>query len=376
MSTLGFPRLLVVQPTPFCNIACKYCYLPARGERHRMSDEVLAAVFRRAIVDSDTAHRLTIVWHLGEPLTVPLDFYRSAFDLSLQLNSQRSAPLTVQHSFQTNGTLLSEEWCALIREYGVHVGLSVDGPSTVHDRWRVTRAGRGTHAAVLRAMGLLQTYAIDYDVIAVITSHSLDHARDLFDFFVDNKVRRIGFNIEEVSGVNRTSSLSANDATARYTTFLETFVTLNESAGFPLRIREFDRARAAILTPGVSFRSSLLEPLSIISVAWNGDFSTFCPELLSTGDGRFVVGNVLKCSFEAALGSPVFGSMWTSIAAGVEKCRASCDYFGVCQGGAPSNKWFELGTFDASETRFCRLSRQVPLDVTLSALERQYFENV
>ena len=132
----GRTRLLILQSTPFCNIDCDYCYLPARSDRHRMPLEIVEAavafVFRHALPALD----FTVVWHAGEPLVLPVDWYRQAFD-----TVRRGAPAgaNIPHSVQTNAMLVTDEWCAFFRDNEVRVGVSLDGPA----RFTISGGGHG-----------------------------------------------------------------------------------------------------------------------------------------------------------------------------------------------------------------------------------------
>src|SRR5688572_7242683 len=97
-------ELLIIQGTAFCNLDCSYCYLPNRDDRRRMELTTLRLIFERVFESPFIGTTLTVVWHSGEPLVLPIDFYRSAFDLADEL---QPADLSLSHSFQTNGTLIS-----------------------------------------------------------------------------------------------------------------------------------------------------------------------------------------------------------------------------------------------------------------------------
>jgi uncharacterized protein len=106
-------------------------------------------------------------------------------------------------------------------------------------------------------------------------------------------------------------------------------------------------------------------PLALISVAWNGDFCTFSPELLGQRAerfGDFVLGNVARAGYVDALQSPAMQRLWSAVVAGVEACERHCAYFAFCGGGAPANKWFENGDLASAETLYCRSMVQRPLD--------------
>ena len=125
VANLGPIELLILQPTPFCNLNCSYCYLPDRKDTRRMSeatlDEALRAVFASGLVAED----FTVVWHAGEPLVMPVEFYARARELTRTYGADR---VRVRHSFQTNATLIDDAWCRFFALPDVAVGVSVDGP--------------------------------------------------------------------------------------------------------------------------------------------------------------------------------------------------------------------------------------------------------
>ena len=138
-----------------------------------------------------------------------------------------------------------------------------------------------------------------------------------------------------------------------------------------LQVREFGSMMACLLYAGPQRTVPAQEaaPFAIVSVDSEGNFSTFSPELLglkSSTYAGFAIGNVLRNTFEEAARSPRYLRMANDIAAGVSKCREQCAYFAFCGGGAPANKYFENGSFDSTETLFCRLHRQALAEVLLS----------
>jgi uncharacterized protein len=130
-------ELLVIQPTPFCNIDCRYCYLPQRHSKAVVSWETLANLFTQIFASGWIGDCLSVVWHAGEPLVMPLEFYRNAFRLIERL---KPAQLAVAHSFQTNGTLIDEPWCEFFADERVSVGVSIDGPKRRHPTAAPARA--------------------------------------------------------------------------------------------------------------------------------------------------------------------------------------------------------------------------------------------
>jgi uncharacterized protein len=365
--------LLVIQPTPFCNINCSYCYLPDRQNTAKMSLPLLEQTFDWVFASGLVRQPFTLLWHAGEPLVMPPAFYDSAAEL---LRKHDPDGTLITQSFQTNGTLLNAEWCELIRRHRIQVGVSVDGPGFLHDSRRRTRSGAGTLDRVLHGIRCLHEHDIPVQVITVLTAESLAYPDELFDFYCEHGIREVAFNVEEIEGPHTSSSLLGCDVKERFRRFLSRFLDLALTHDPPLSVREFELAagsvRAKRLGPGNRVQES--QPFAILNVACDGSFSTYSPELLgisSPRHGNFALGNITTDTLETVVASPRFQSLEAEIARGVEMCHEKCRYFGFCGGGPPGNKFFENGTFASTETLFCRLHKQVCLDVVLDKLERR-----
>lgn len=373
-SDLAPVELLVVQPTPFCNLDCDYCYLPNRSSTERMPLSVLEAAICRVLESGLTSDGFTVVWHAGEPMVPGVDYYRQAFDL---IGRIVPSGLKIRQSIQTNATLIDDAWCKLFTKYDVNVGVSVDGPAFIHDLHRKSRTGKGSHAEVQRGMDKLRAHGIDYHTISVLTGDSVDHPQEIFQYFVDNGVRRCGFNMEEIENVHQSSSLTQPGSKELVKSFLARVYELIESSGFNMHVRELKGALATIMR----WNSSGAEPLDysqeqlpfrILNVDTSGNFSSYSPELMGAqypAIGKFVFGNVAHDTLLGVVENQLFQDVHSSISSGIDKCRANCSYFQLCGGGSPSNKYFENGSFDSSETLFCRLHRQAPIEVVLEKME-------
>ncbi|HEV3177645.1 MAG TPA: cyclophane-forming radical SAM/SPASM peptide maturase GrrM/OscB [Stellaceae bacterium] len=365
-------NLLVIQPTPFCNIDCRYCYLPNRSSKAVVERATLVNLFSQVFQSGWARDRLTVIWHAGEPMVMPIGFYRDAFELVAQL---KPAELSLTHAFQTNGTLIDDEWCEFLLDARVNVGVSIDGPRRFHDRNRVTRAGRGTFDKTIRGIRLLRKHGVPFHVITVLSTESMDAPREMFDFYVSEGIDHVCFNVEESEGEHVSQSLGKVDAERAYYAFLSEFWRLSAAApGKIVFIREIEQALRQVLRPKEAvFHNDLVEPFAITSMDHAGNISTFSPELLGLKNeryGDFILGNVNRdvlVDFEKGAG---FVRMRADIEAGVARCRETCEYFSVCGGGEPVNKLAENGTFISTETAFCRLTKMRATDLVLDALDR------
>jgi len=165
--------------------------------------------------------------------------------------------------------------------------------------------------------------------------------------------------------------------------FLDRMYELQEQNDHRMVIREFLNSKQGIIgdpfaehykvTDGMRFNHQTT-PYAIISVDYEGNFSSFSPELLgqkSERYGDFALGNVYTSSFKEALDTSKFRLIHNDIQSGINACKSNCEYFYVCGGGAPSNKYYENGSFDSTETLFCKLSIKAPTDIVLTQLEKE-----
>jgi uncharacterized protein len=362
---------VVLQPTPFCNINCKYCYLPQRDAKTVMPLQTVTAIFEKIFATGWCSPYLTVIWHAGEPLVLPPSYYQAAFEA---IEALRPAEIQLQHSIQTNGMLIDQEWCDFIKKWRVGVGVSIDGPQQLHDTNRVTRAGKGTFDRTIAGIRLLRRESVPFHVITVLSEKSMHAPDELLDFYVSEGIDDVCFNVEESEGTYVSGLLSSGNAAESFRHFLDRFWTLSRKSTRIQFIREIDGMIPRIFRPEQSrAENAQVEPFGMVNIDCHGNVSSFSPELLgykSTVYNDYIVGNILTESLEDMLRSPAMQAMMRNIGAGVEMCRKGCDYFSVCGGGAPVNKLAENGSFASSRTAFCSLVQIVPTDLILQALDR------
>ena len=141
---------------PLCNLNCEYCFylekqaLFAQDEKYRMPDDVLRAFIANYITSQPTPI-VEFVWQGGEPTLLGIDFFKRVMELQKQLAGAK----TITNALQTNGTLLTDEWCAFLKKHNFMVGISLDGPKEIHDRYRRDRKGAGSFDQVMHGLKLL-----------------------------------------------------------------------------------------------------------------------------------------------------------------------------------------------------------------------------
>ena len=178
---------LLAKPTgATCNLDCTYCFFLSKevlypSSRFRMSDEVLEQYIRQ-VIEAHQTPEVTIAWQGGEPTLMGLDFFRRAVALA---RTYQKPGTRIEHTIQTNGTLLDDEWCQFLGEHEFLVGLSIDGPRELHDAYRVDKGGKPTFDRVMRAAMLLQRHQVPFNTLTTVHAANADRPLEVYRFLRD-----------------------------------------------------------------------------------------------------------------------------------------------------------------------------------------------
>ena len=189
------PLYVMLKPAgAHCNLACKYCYyleknnLYQNSHRHLMTDEMLEQ-FTREYIEAQTMPQVLFTWHGGEPLMRSIDFYKKA----LALQKKYAHGKQIDNVIQTNGTLLTDEWCEFFAKNHWLVGISIDGPQEYHDHYRVTPAGKPSWEKVMQGISLLKKHRVEWNAMAVVNAYNAEHPLEFYHFFRDNGCQYLQF---------------------------------------------------------------------------------------------------------------------------------------------------------------------------------------
>lgn len=189
------PLYVMLKPAgAHCNLACKYCYyleknkLYPTAQRHLMSDEMLEQ-FTREYIEAQTMNQVLFTWHGGEPLLRSIDFYRKA----LSLQQKYAGGRRIDNVIQTNGTLLTDEWCEFFAQHHWLVGISIDGPQPDHDHYRLTAAGKPSWQKVMQGIKLLKKHGVEWNAMAVVNAYNANHPLEFYRFFKENGCQFLQF---------------------------------------------------------------------------------------------------------------------------------------------------------------------------------------
>ena len=189
------PLYVMLKPAgAHCNLACKYCYyleknkLYPTAQRHLMSNEMLEQ-FTREYIEAQTMNQVLFTWHGGEPLLRSIDFYRKA----LSLQQKYAGGRRIDNVIQTNGTLLTDEWCEFFAQNHWLVGISIDGPQPDHDHYRLTAAGKPSWKKVMQGIKLLKKHGVEWNAMAVVNAYNANHPLEFYRFFKENGCQFLQF---------------------------------------------------------------------------------------------------------------------------------------------------------------------------------------
>ena len=312
-------ELVVLQGTSFCNLNCKYCDLSVDSRRTRlvMEPSLIERFFSELFQSRRTADEIAILWHSGEPLTLPPSYYDQAIDLLLKLQETYAADISLRFGIQTNGVLINDEWCRFFKrhESRLDLGVSCDGPSQLHDLFRVNWSGHSTHRQTVAGMDLLQKNGIKFKVIAVVTRQTLREPESFYKFFLDRHEQLAGFHFNVLAdGRSSHFSLSySKDDRSAYYAFYRRLLALDREArnkvkGFSI-LNFSPGARAHLRLPKTE-RTALLRcrqrPPKGSQFGCAGNVTTCYAGLAIDvlpgiyGDGKGLsLGNILETSLEA-----------------------------------------------------------------------------
>jgi anaerobic sulfatase-maturating enzyme len=195
LSPFSRPVYVMLKPIgAVCNLACEYCYYLEKSrfypevKNHILTDELLEK-FIKEYIECQTTPEILFTWHGGETLMRPLSFYKKALELQQRYGRGRR----IDNCIQTNGTLLTDEWCRFFKENNFLVGISIDGPQEFHDEYRRNKQGLPSFYKVMKGIELLKKHQVEYNAMAVVNDYNVDYPLAFYNFFKEIDCRYIQF---------------------------------------------------------------------------------------------------------------------------------------------------------------------------------------
>ncbi len=327
-----------------CNLACRYCYYLEKShlyedvQRHVMSDELLEE-FTRQYIAMQPQCEVLFTWHGGETMLRSLSFYRHA----LRLQRKYAGGHVIDNCIQTNGTLLTEEWCDFLHDNGWLVGLSIDGPQPWHDAYRRDRRGGGTHHQVMRAIEMLDRHGVMWNAMAVVNRLNADHPQAFYQFFKDIGCRYLQFTpiVEpllsggaRVSGAERTEVTPESVTPRQWGDFLcAVFDEWRRHDVGEVYVQLFESTLANWLGVEPGLCSMARECGYALAMEFNGDVYS-CDHFVFP---EHRLGNMLQQPLSTLVHSArqrAFQTLKTTLP---QQCR-QCPYERLCHGECPKNR--------------------------------------
>ncbi len=351
------PFHVLAKPTgPICNLDCEYCYFLSKealypGDRFRMDYEVLDAYVRQ-LLRSQPDGEVTVAWQGGEPTLMGVEFFRRAVGL---VERYRRPAQVVQHTIQTNGTLLTDEWCELFAHHRFLVGISIDGPPALHDAFRVDKRGRPTSERVLAGLRLLQDHDVDVNVLCTVHRANQDHGLEVYRFLRDDLgLRHIQFipivERDNDSGFQEGDRVSGRSVDpAAWGTFLSTIFDewVVRDVGHVF-VQMFDAALASWLDLPPSLCLFRETCGGAVALEHNGDVYS-CDHFV---EPRHLLGNIRHEDLATLIASPQqveFGGAKSDLPS---QCR-TCEVRFACHGECPKNRFAVTADGDAGVNHLC-----------------------
>jgi uncharacterized protein len=330
-----------------CNLDCHYCYylkkkhLYPESESFRMPDGILEKYIVQHI-EASPEQVIRFSWHGGEPTVLGLDYFRKIVALQ---HKHQPANRRIANGIQTNGILLDEDWCRFFATEDFVVGLSLDGPQEMHDRYRVTKDQKPTHEQTMHGYKLLQQHRIYCDILCVVNAHNVRHPTQVYRFFKKINAQYVTFLplVEphpDVEGGVSSRTMPAEAWGSFLCAIFDEWISHDIGR---VKVQIFEEASRTAFNQDHSL--CIFRPTcgDIPVIEHNGDFFS-CDHFVDTEHN---LGNIQETPLVELLESPeqrAFGQ--AKLETLPRYCRA-CDVRAMCNGGCPKNRF--LRTPDGEE---------------------------
>jgi len=361
---------------PICNLDCHYCYylkkenLYPKGESFRMPDHILEEYIIQHI-DASPGSLINFSWHGGEPTILGLEYFRKI--VALQRKHQPpNRPIT--NGMQTNGTLLDGDWCRFLAAEGFAVGLSLDGPQEMHDRYRVTKGQNPTHKHAMRGYKLLRQYGIPCNILCVVHAQNVQHPTQVYRFFKHIKAQYVEFlplvepQPDEEGGVSHRTVPA--DALGNFLcTIFDEWMSQDIER---VKVQIFEEvARTALGQEHALciFRKTCGD---VPVVEHNGDFFS-CDHFVNT---EHRLGNIQETPLVDFLESPAQRAFGQAKLDTLPRSCQACEVRDMCHGGCPKDRILQTPDGEAGRNYLCAGYKRFfthcqPFVAELSALWRR-----
>ncbi len=344
------PFSLLIKPASGdCNLACEYCFYQCKWQlypqtaRHRMALPVLEQLISSYLRTPQPQY--VFGWQGGEPTLMGLDFFRQVTDLQVRHGARG---VSVANGLQTNATLIDDAWAAHLAEYKFLLGVSLDGPAAMHDRYRATRGGQGSHAAVMRGIAALQKHRVEFNILVLVSQANVHRAAEVYRYLKEQGFRYHQYIpcVEfDAAGALQPFAISGEEWGA----FLsELYAAWQPTDTRTVSIRHFDSILEFLVTGEAHVCTMNRNCCQYLVVEHNGDLypcDFFVADALR-------IGNVMTTPWDAAIEAPVYQAFGARKAEWHAACEA-CSWLRLCAGDCLKHRWAEQQTAPRTLSHLC-----------------------
>lgn len=333
-----------------CNLHCDYCFFLEKaglypGSKFRMSDATMEEYVKQTIASQNTSE-ITIAWQGGEPTLMGLDFFKRV--IAVEQKCMKSGTRIV-NTLQTNGVLLSDEWCEFLYANKFLIGLSLDGPKYLHDKFRHDKQNNSVFEKVMSALRLMQKHNVEFNILCTVNSENSKYPLEVYKFFRDECDAQY-FQFIPIVELDKNKNITNRTVDGKqYGKFLikifDEWVARDVGKTF---VQFFDGVLAAYIRGFSSL--CVLRPTCGEGVALehNGDVYS-CDHFV---DPDYLLGNLNKVSIDKLVFSEQqqqFGAKKSNLP---KKCK-NCEFCFTCYGECPKNRIVALPNEDARLNYLC-----------------------
>jgi uncharacterized protein len=352
---------LLAKPTgAVCNLDCSYCFFLSKemlypGSRFRMVDDLLETYIRQLVEAHSQAPVVTVAWQGGEPTLMGLDFFRRSVELAERFLKPGQR---VEHTIQTNGTLLDADWAAFFKEHDFLVGLSIDGPRELHDAYRVNKGGKGSFDQVMRGLDYLRDGGVEWNALTTIHAANGEHGREVYRFLRNECDARF---VQFIPIIERVAE-AADNGIVPWTSWRDRPLYVQQGdhvTGRSVRAEQYGRFLIDVFEEWVrrDVGRVYVQMFDVALANWAGEQPSLCVHsetcglalaLEHTGDlyscdhfvePRYKLGNIRETSMLELVSSPEQRRFGLDKRDTLPRYCLECDVRFACHGGCPKDRF-------------------------------------
>jgi uncharacterized protein len=330
------PFSLLIKPASAdCNLRCDYCFyldhaaLYPETKIHRMSEDVLERMVSSFLAQEQEQY--VFAWQGGEPTMMGLPFFKRVTELQ-QTYGRKGA--VVGNGLQTNGTLIDDAWVSHLAQYRFLLGVSLDGPETIHDKYRCDIQGKGSHARVIKGIQHLNEKQVAFNILSLVSQANVHDARMVFHYYLEQGFQYHQYIpcVEFDADGNR---LPFAITGAEWGDFLCTIFDAWLEAGYSsVSVRLFDSILTLLVLGRANDCHMMPQCANVLVIEYNGDVYP-CDFFV---EPHLKLGNIMEMEWEELLHHDRFQQFRAQKSRWNERCNA-CDYVRFCAGDCLKNRF-------------------------------------